>query len=94
MGKKKKKYGHVLHFAEGDCFEWAASIMEQFANAMRDNLPKGHGKEDDDEYAGMKEAIARIEELRTKLTDGKLRKKMTPDDWEDVMMYVHQEVSD
>ena len=94
MSKKKSKYTHVLHFTEGDCFEWAASIMSQFADAMEENLPKGHSEEDNDEYAGMKEGIERIGELQEKLCDMKKRKTMTYEDWEDIMMYIHQELSD
>lgn len=90
--KKKIRAKHILHFSEGDCYQWAASIMEQFAEAIEANLPSM--TEDKQEYYGAEQGIARIRELEDKLTNRVLRKKMTYDDWEDVLMYIHQEVSD
>ena len=90
MPRKKSK--HILHFTEGDCFEWAASVMEQFAEANESNLSSY--VDDLASYHGIEGGIARIRELEAKLCDRKLRKKMTTSDWEDVMMYVHQEISD
>ena len=88
----KKKLKRALRFTEGDEFEWAASVIEQFAEANEANLPSF--VDDKASYHGMEQGIARIRELEAMITDKKLRKKMKTDDWEDLMMYLWQEVSD
>ena len=88
----KKKLKRILHFTEGDCFEWAASVMEQFGDTLDANLP--NFTDNKTEYYDMESGISRIRSLCWKIQDPKLRKKMTTGDWETVILYIHQEVSD
>jgi len=92
MAKKKEKPKRALHFTEGNEFEWIASVLDNFADNTEANLP-GFVK-DPAEYHSMEGSIAWIRELTAKICNKQLRKKMSTSEWEDVCLYLHQEVSD
>ena len=88
----KKKLNRALHYLEGNEFEWIASVLENFADNTEANLPSFVN--DPAEYHAVEGSIAWIRELTAKLVNKKLRVKMTPDEWDSVCMYLHQELSD
>ena len=92
MAKKKEKPKRALHFLEGNEFEWAASILENWADVIDANQPSY--VKTPVEYHDNESSIAWIRGLSAKLVNRQLRKKMSTDEWESVLLYLHQELSD
>jgi len=79
----------AISYAEGNHREWAASVIEEWHDAQVDCLK---GKLSQDEREGIKSGIERTGELIGKLRNPDC--KLTHDEWDDVLMYVWQEISD
>ena len=79
----------AITYTQGDHREWAASVIADWHDAQEDMLK---GKLSRTERNGIKSGISRTGELVGKLLDKKT--ELTHDEWNDVLMYVWQEVCD
>lgn len=79
----------AITYAQGNHRAWAAGAVECWHCAQIDTL---RGKLSKSDRNGMKRGIERTGELIKKLCNKK--SKLSHDDWDDVLMYVWQEVCD
>lgn len=77
----------AISYTEGNHREWAASVIEGWYDAQIDCLK---GKLSQDERKGIDSGVERTGELIEKLRNPKVR--LTHSEWDEVMMYVWQEV--
>lgn len=77
----------MIGFTDGSAREWAASILSDEAKSWEE---AGHITEGEDD--GLKDGIARLKELEEKLLS--LDEPLTNDEWQDVLMYIHQVLAD
>lgn len=71
----------AIKFLQGEPREWVASVLEDWADTV-------------EEEAADKESGGYVRELCEKLRSPQWKKKMNNGDWESVMLYLHQELSD
>lgn len=81
----------IKEFTESDHWGWVASALEQWHDAQVEMLK---GKLSKDEREGIESGVERTGELVDKLLSKKKRKTITFDEWDDILMYLHQEVAD